>query len=103
MTPQPGDGSATPAWRWAGCCLAGLVAGCALPSSPTMSTVPPEWRRTNPWGPEAYAARAEGRLVPLFYTRQMADWAEFGRTHIEEGDILFRYGYSYKPYEIFSS
>ena len=77
--------------------------GCALPSSPTEATVPREWRRTNAWGPEAYVARAEGRLQPRFYTQQMAEWAEFARCHIEEGDILFRYGQSYKPYEIFTS
>jgi hypothetical protein len=85
------------------CCLALLGAGCALPSSPTMATVPREWRRGNPWGPEANAARAEGKLVPLYYTQEMAEWAKFGRTHIQDGDILFRYGQSYKPYEIATS
>ena len=68
-----------------------------------MSTVPPEWRGRNPWGPEAYVARAEGKLRPVFYTQTMAEWAEFGRKHIQDGDILFRYGKSYKPYEIFTS
>ncbi len=68
-----------------------------------MATVPPEWRRRNPWGPESYVARAEGKLCPVFYTQAMAEWAEFGRKHIQDGDILFRYGKSYKPYEIFTS
>jgi hypothetical protein len=68
-----------------------------------MATVPREWRRGNPWGPEANAARAEGKLVPLYYTQEMAEWAKFGRTHIQDGDILFRYGQSYKPYEIATS
>jgi hypothetical protein len=92
--------------RWfallAACCLA-FLGGCALPSSPTEATVPRAWRRTNAWGPDAYAARAEGKLQPLFFTQEMADWAEFGRRTIQDGDILFRYGQSYKPYEIFTS
>ena len=85
------------------CLLALCGAGCALPTSPTMATVPKEWRRTNPWGPQANAARAEGQLTPLFYNQEMAEWAEFGRRNIQEGDILFRYGKSYKPYEMFTS
>ena len=85
---------------WAACCLALLGAGCA---SPTMATVPRPWRKGNPWGPEAYAARAEGRLQPRYYTQKMADWKEFGRCHVRDGDILFRYGDSNKPYEIFTS
>jgi hypothetical protein len=78
-------------------------AGCSLPSSPTMATVPREWRQVNPWGPEANAARAEGKLVPLFYTEEMAEWAKFGRCHIQDGDILFRYGRSYSLYDNASS
>ncbi len=85
------------------CFLAAFGGGCALPSSPTNATVPREWRRTNAWGPEAYAARAEGKLQPRFYTQEMAEWAELGRRTIQDGDILFRYGKSYKPYEIFTS
>jgi hypothetical protein len=83
--------------------LAFFGAGCALPSSPTEATVPREWRKKNAWGPEAYAARAQGTLQPLFCTPEMAEWREFGRRIIQDGDILFRYGYSYKPYEIFTS
>ncbi|HVS40525.1 MAG TPA: YiiX/YebB-like N1pC/P60 family cysteine hydrolase [Gemmataceae bacterium] len=99
-------GSANPA-RWFGrlaaCCLALAGAGCALPSSPTNATVPAEWRRTNPWGPEAFAARAEGKFQSRFCTQEMADWKEFARRTIQDGDILFRYGKSYKPYEMFTS
>lgn len=87
----------------AACCCMLLGVGCALPSGPTSATVPPAWRRGNPWGPEANAARAEGKLVPLYYTEKMAEWAKFGRCHIQDGDILFRYGLSYKPYEIVTS
>ena len=109
MKREPRGGFAIPMPRFgrrrlfAACCLALLGSGCALPSSPTMATVPREWRRTNPWGPEANAARAEGRLKPLFYSEQMAEWADFGRRTIQDGDILFRYGYSYRPYEIVTS
>ncbi len=66
-----------------------LLSGCA---SGSMSTVPPAWRHTNPWGPEAYEARARGELHQEAYTPEMARWAEFARQHIQDGDILFRYG-----------
>lgn len=105
MSREPGTGSAARFRLFgplAACCLA-LLGGCALPSSPTEATVPRDWRRVNAWGPDAYAARAAGELRPLFYTQEMADWAEFGRRTIQDGDILFRYGQSYKPYEIFTS
>lgn len=72
--------------------LALLAPGCSLPVEPSMATVPRAWRQTNPWGPEAYAARAEGRLRPLFCPPHAAEWAAFARQHIEEGDLLFRYG-----------
>jgi hypothetical protein len=68
-----------------------------------MATVPREWRTTNPWGPEANAARARGELVPLYYSEEMARWREFGRANIRDGDLLFRYGKSYNPAEIFTS
>jgi hypothetical protein len=74
--------------------LALLAPGCALPVEPSMATVPRAWRKTNPWGPAAYAARAEGRLQPLSCPPGMAAWAEFGRRHVEESDLLFRYGLS---------
>src|SRR4051812_13865178 len=63
-----------------------LASGCSLPTSPSMATVPRAWRKTNPWGPEANAARAEGKLVPRFYPEQMAAWMEFARQHVQEGD-----------------
>jgi hypothetical protein len=60
-----------------------------------MATVPPAWRHTNPWGPAANEARAEGTLVPLFRPERQAEWEAFAREHIRDGDILFRYGVSY--------
>ena len=72
-----------------------LLPGCALrQQQTTMSSVPPEWRNTNPWGPEAWAARSRGELQPLFYTPQMAAWAQWARANVQEGDLLFRYGHS---------
>src|SRR5437899_3312821 len=73
--------------------LLALQSGCVLHKS-TMATVPREWRDTNPWGPEALAARARGELKPLFYSDQMAEWAAFARETLQDGDILFRYGKS---------
>jgi hypothetical protein len=58
----------------------------------SMETVPPEWRKTNPWGPVAIAARERGELKPLFYTAQMAADAQWARENLEDGDVLFRYG-----------
>jgi hypothetical protein len=86
------------------CCFrgirAGLVAlllavlgGCAH-SGGSLATVPREWRKTNPWGPAAWEARARGTLKPLCYTPQMTAWAEFAREHLQDGDILFRVGVS---------
>jgi hypothetical protein len=74
--------------------LALLAPGCSLPVEPSMATVPRAWRKSNPWGPEAHAARADGRLRPLFCPPDAAVWEEFARRHIEEGDLLFRYGLS---------
>lgn len=72
--------------------LAGLSAGCAQTGA--MATVPRGWRKDNPWSPEAWEARARGELKPLFYTQQMAEWAAFARDHLQDGDILLRYGTS---------
>jgi hypothetical protein len=71
------------------------VAGCSLPRSPSMATTPHEWRDRNAWGPEANAARAAGALQPVRHPAALAEWEEFGREHIEDGDLLFRYGVSY--------
>jgi hypothetical protein len=71
------------------------VAGCSLPTSPSMATTPREWRDRNAWGPEANAARAANALQPLYYPATLTAWEEFGREHIEDGDLLFRYGLSY--------
>jgi hypothetical protein len=72
--------------------LGSLLAGCAATGS--WATVPPAWRKTNPWGPQAHQARARGELRPLFYTAQMAEWADFARHNLQDGDILFRRGLS---------
>ncbi len=83
-----------------GLCFIVTSTGCsALPSSPTMATVPREWRKTNSWGPEGNQARAEGRLQPVYYPRRAAEWEQFAREHIQDGDILFRLGYAYKATE----
>jgi hypothetical protein len=76
-----------------------LLAGCAGMAG-TMSTVPRAWRKSNPWGPEAIEARARGELKPLYYTPEMASWAEFARTHLEDGDILFREGTKPRPRDL---
>ena len=71
------------------------LAGCSLPKSPSMATTLREWRDRNAWGPEAAAARAAGTLQPLCYPAALAEWEEFGREHIRDGDLLFRYGVAY--------
>jgi Permuted papain-like amidase enzyme, YaeF/YiiX, C92 family len=78
-------------------CLLPLTGCSTFATSPSMTTVPPEWRTRNSWGPEGNAARADGTLQPLFYNEKMAALAAFGREHIQEGDFLFRYGISYDP------
>jgi hypothetical protein len=70
-----------------------LLPGCAHRHS-AMASVPRAWRDANPWGPEGLEARAKGELKPRFYTDQMAEWAAFARGNLQDGDILFRYGYS---------
>jgi hypothetical protein len=71
-----------------------------------MRTVPPGWRHANPWGPAANAARASGELAPLCpptVRAKMAEWSAFGRDNIQDGDLIFRYGASYNPAEVFTS
>lgn len=68
-----------------------------------MATVPREWRTTNPWGPVANEARAEGRLVPLFCPKRQAEWEVFARTTIQDGDMLFRFGTAFSPRQQFTS
>lgn len=79
-------------------CLALLAgAGCGTLDRPhgTMTTVPPEWRKSNPWSPQALAARARGDLKALYYTDEMAQWQAWAQEHLQDGDVLFRYGLSY--------
>ena len=74
--------------------LALTIPACALPRSPTMAAVPPEWREGNPFGPEANEARARG-LIPIHGHIQRADeWTAFAKANIQTGDILFRRGRS---------
>lgn len=75
-----------------------LVSAVALPACstghtcPSLATVPAAWRRTNPWGPEANAARAAGTLKPVWTPPALVTWEEFGRRHLEDGDVLLRRG-----------
>lgn len=59
------------------------------------ATVPPEWRKCNSWGPEANAARANGTLQPYSCPPELARWEVFGRSMIQDGDLLFRFSISY--------
>jgi hypothetical protein len=77
--------------------LALLGSGCALPKGPLEATVPPEWRRGNPYGPQANALRAQGLLQPLYCPSQLACWEAFARVHIQDGDLLFRRGKAITP------
>jgi hypothetical protein len=52
---------------------------------------PPGWQG-NFWGPEATAARHEGRRPPILLTPHMARWDRWGRQVLRDGDIVFRMG-----------
>jgi hypothetical protein len=71
-----------------------LICGCAIPATPSLTTVPESWREQRPFGPKANAARRRGELQPLFLPPQAEEWEAFARAHIREGDILFRLGRS---------
>lgn len=58
---------------------------------PSERFVPPSWRG-NPWGPAAVHARADGRLSPIVMTPAMAQWDQWGRAVLHDGDIVFRMG-----------
>ncbi len=78
-----------------GCLSQGLI--------PSLRTVPPEWRNHHPWGPDANELRAAGQLPILHANAEMAEWDAWGREHLQDGDILFRYGKVYSPYEFITS
>jgi len=73
--------------------LALAACGCVGPATPSLTTVPPDWR-VRPFGPEANDARACGELRPLFLPPQACLWEEFARAHVRDGDVLFRLGRS---------
>jgi hypothetical protein len=52
---------------------------------------PPAWSG-NFWGPAARRARLAGQLPPLPMTPAMARWNRWGRSVLQEGDIVFRLG-----------
>jgi hypothetical protein len=52
---------------------------------------PPGWTG-NFWGPEAAHARAAGVLPPLPTSPIMAQWDNWARRTLQEGDIVFRQG-----------
>lgn len=66
-----------------------LLGGCRGAGEYT-DTLAPIWWRGNLWGPEANAARAEGRLPEIPDNPDMAAWEEFARDHLRTGDVLFR-------------
>ncbi|HZT80741.1 MAG TPA: YiiX/YebB-like N1pC/P60 family cysteine hydrolase [Gemmataceae bacterium] len=67
-----------------------LLAGCHWLTTPSLCTLPPGQRHGNPWGPDANARREEQGRPYRRCTPEMACWAEFGRRHVADGDILFR-------------
>jgi hypothetical protein len=67
-------------------------AACSLPRSPTMASVPPEWRDGNPFSPEANAARAAGLLHVYGENPHAEEWKAFARAHVQTGDVLFHRG-----------
>lgn len=80
-----------------------LGTGCSVLRTPSMIAVPPAWRAHHPWGPEANDARARGCLGYHVYTRKMECWKAFAREHIQDGDMVFRYGRSFAPYQRFQT
>jgi hypothetical protein len=75
------------------CLLAtSLTLGCRGPNNPSLITVPLEWRTSHPWGPQANELRAAGELPVLHYTQGMAEDAAWAIDHLQEGDLIFRYG-----------
>jgi hypothetical protein len=67
------------------------MTGCRTPGIDTDRLVPRHWEG-NPWGPEANAARGRGEIPPVPNNPEMAEWEEWGRRNLKDGDILFRMG-----------
>ena len=72
--------------------LALLPAGCQRNIMPSMTAVPPEWRDRHPWGPEANALRDQGLLSMCAPNPEMLAWLEWGKAHVQDGDIILRRG-----------
>jgi hypothetical protein len=58
---------------------------------PSEQFVPPDWQG-NPWGPAAVVARAECKLPAIEMSPEMEQWDQWGRTVLQDGDIVFRMG-----------
>jgi lysophospholipase L1-like esterase len=66
---------------------------------------PPGWQG-NAWGPAATRARADGRVLSIAMTPEMTRWDKWGRTVLQDGDIVFRMGdarilYGFFPFSRF--
>ena len=65
--------------------------GCRGAGETTDRMVP--WGyKGNPWGPEANAKRACGEFPVIPDNPEMLAWEAWGRTHLQEGDIVLRMG-----------
>jgi hypothetical protein len=65
--------------------------GCRGAGETTDKMVP--WGfKGNPWGPEANAKRACGEFPAIPDNREMLAWEAWGRSHLQEGDIVLRMG-----------
>lgn len=58
---------------------------------PSDRLVPRGWEG-NAWGPVATQAREAGSLPPVVLTPRMAQWDQWGRQVLRDGDIVFRRG-----------
>ncbi|MFO0907316.1 MAG: YiiX/YebB-like N1pC/P60 family cysteine hydrolase [Isosphaeraceae bacterium] len=68
-----------------------LGSGCRIATQNTDLMVPRGWRG-NAWGPKANAARASGEIPDVPSNPDMLAWDAWGRTHLRDGDIVFRMG-----------
>ena len=68
-----------------------VASGCHSIGNPSRRMVP-VWYRGNPWGLDANLKRASGAFSPVETTPKIAAWEAWGRSHLQDGDILFRMG-----------